>query len=148
MAKLRTGTRFGEKDTMKTNYSSSLPGTPTIEEVVMLKHIRGIASEYFSDAESEGFKCAVLLLASLSYGTDSRELAQVTGLRYEYVAQVETRCRQAEIWVGEEVMGAHWEEEELGGLAFVCDVCVAEGKLIRRTQPDGEYRYRAVLLVQ
>ena len=44
---------FGEKDTMKTNYSSSLPGTPTIEEIVMLKHIRGIASEHLSDAESD-----------------------------------------------------------------------------------------------
>ena len=87
-------------------------------------------------------------MASVRYGTDSRKLAQVTGLRYEYVAQMEARCRQAEIWVGEEVMGAHWEDEELGGVAFVCDVCVAEGSLIRRTEPDGEYAYRAVLPVQ
>ena len=57
---------------------------------------------------------------------------------------VGTRLQEAKIWEGDEVSCESWFDPNKGATAFLLDLLVAEGKLVRRwSEEKKEYAYRA-----
>jgi len=48
------------------------------------------------------------------------------------VQVVAARSQEAKIWEGDEVRCEHWFDAQKGGVAFMMDLLVANGKLIRK----------------
>ena len=52
------------------------------------------------------------------------------------------RLHEAKIWEKDEVRCERWFDPQKGGLAFLLDLMVAEGKLIRRwSQEEEQFAY-------
>ena len=60
-----------------------------------------------------------------------------------YVAQViAARFQEAKIWEGDEVRCEHWFDAQKGGVAFMLDLLVANGQLIRTwSEEKKQYAY-------
>lgn len=55
---------------------------------------------------------------------------------------IAVRLQDARIWEGNEVRCEDWFHPEKGAMAFMLDVMVAEGELIRRwSKEKGQYTY-------
>jgi len=75
------------------------------------------------------FSTAVFMLAALQVGANADRVAKFCGYRRDYVRERARRLREAKVWVGGKT-NCEWFEEN-GGIAFWCDVLVAEGLLDR-----------------
>jgi hypothetical protein len=92
------------------------------------------------DAGSDTFRAAVLLLASLEYGQNVELLARRTGYPHSFVAKCARRLIDNGVW-SEGRMVASWSPQDEASGAFWNDVAVAEGKLCRRANADGEIEW-------
>ncbi len=93
---------------------------------------------------SDGYAEAVIMLAALTVGADEAKLAAGLGYDPEFVALVGNRLRNARIWADagtDEAFFNRWTGPD-GGLAFLCDVNVASGRMIvAHLGEDGEPQY-------
>lgn len=92
------------------------------------------------DSGSDTFRAAVLLLASLEYGQNVELLARRTGYQRSFVAKCARRLIDNGVWSQGRTV-ASWSVEDEASGAFWNDVAVAEGKLCRRANPDGEIEW-------
>lgn len=76
------------------------------------------------------FQTTVILLAALQVGQNVRELSKFTGYPETFIRERAVRLKQNGIWKAGKTY-ADWLNEEDGGIAFWCDVNVAEGLMTR-----------------
>lgn len=74
----------------------------------------------------------VMLLAALEVGPDEQKVAEFTGIPLDYIRPRAERLRANGVWKNGKTH-CEWFAKD-GGVAFVMDVCVAEG-LMGRTKP-------------
>lgn len=70
----------------------------------------------------------------------------VSGIQYPpgLVQVIAARLHEAKIWENEEVRCESWFDSEIGGKAFLLDVMVAQGLLIRMWSKErGQFAYCA-----
>jgi len=82
-----------------------------------------------SDENEPAFKTALILLSALVVGANQKNIAKFTKIPQKFIAERAKRLRANGIWRGSKT-NCDWFEKS-GGIAFWCDVLVAEG-LIRR----------------
>ena len=114
------------------------PGHPRAS----VQSLEGRIRRYNSDIDpgSETFRAAVLLLASLEYGQNVELLTRRTGYQRSFVAKCARRLIDNGVWSDGRTV-ASWSPEDEASGAFWNDVAVAEGKLCRRANPDGEIEW-------
>jgi hypothetical protein len=127
------------------------PQRPTVPQIVMeptgspmpparspMTAIHARIRRYNSDIEpgSDTYRSAVLLLAGLEYGQNIDMLARRAGIDRSFVAKAARRLIDNGVWVGGRTVSEWTALDEASG-AFWNDVAVGEGKLCRRTLPDG-----------
>ncbi len=78
---------------------------------------------------SDHFKSAVILLSACIVGANKRRVAKFTGYPESFLTPRFELLRKNGVFVGGKVNGNEWSDPESGGVAFWCDVAVAEGLL-------------------
>lgn len=92
------------------------------------------------DPNGETFRAALILVAACEYGQNVDLLARRTGLPRPLVARCARRLIDNGIWVGGKTV-AEWAPEDPASGNFWNDAAVAEGKMCRRTRPDGSLEW-------
>jgi hypothetical protein len=88
------------------------------------------------DPDSSTYRTAILLLRACEVGQGVHKLARVTGYPREFVARCARRLVDNGVWRDGETVSP-WTISEVEDAAFWADVGVAEGRLYRRTSPEG-----------
>lgn len=103
----------------------------------LIKEIRRLDSSYktVEPKDDEGFKTALILLASIVVGPNIKRLATYTGLSRWDVSKRSRNLRHNRVWVRGRVHG-DWFDKKHGGVAFWADVCVADGLMNRAGVPE------------
>lgn len=123
------------------------------DEMPTLAKIEEVVKSIDPDAESwtpsgdEGFKVAVVLLASAFVGPDLLVVCAFTGYHAEWLAQIAERLVANGIWKDGQVYGDYFDEQN-GSFALLMHVNVGLGyfemanddddAVLRPTSPDGE----------
>jgi hypothetical protein len=95
--------------------------------------------------DSSAFQAAMILLASELVGPWSDRIATFLGYPPALVEVAAARLYEARIWENDVVHCEKWFDSEKGRLAFVVDLMVAQGMLIRRwSEEDQQFAYRAI----
>jgi len=93
--------------------------------------------------DSYTFQAAMVLLASELVGPYVSRIMTFVGYPLGLVQPIAVRLQDAIIWEGNEVRCEDWFDPERGATAFMLDVMVAEGELIRNwSEEQGEYVYQ------
>lgn len=92
------------------------------------------------DAGSARFRAAVLLLAAAEFGRNIDALSRRTGYPRGFVAQCARRWIDNGVWTPQGLV-TEWSPADEASGAFWNDVAVAEGKLCRRVNADGEIEW-------
>lgn len=70
-------------------------------------------------------------------------LATFLGYPRGLVQVMAARLHEARVWESDEVRSEIWFDPQKGGMAFLLDLMVAEGQLIRRwSEEDKQFAYR------
>lgn len=94
--------------------------------------------------DSYTFQAATVLLASELVGPYVDRIATFVGYPPGLVQVMAARLYEAGIWEGDEVRCETWFEPQVGGMALLLAVMVAEGKLIGRwSEEEKQFAYRA-----
>jgi hypothetical protein len=89
------------------------------------------------------FAAAMILLASELVGPYFERLATFVGYPPALVQVIGSRLQEAKIWESDEVHSEEWFDPKKGAIAFMLDLSVAEGKMMRRwSQERKQYVYR------
>jgi len=80
----------------------------------------------------ETFKIATILLSALRVGADSQAIAKFLKIDKKEIEKYEKNLRKNKVWVGKKTI-CEWFEKDKGGVAFWCDVLVAQG-LLKKTK--------------
>jgi hypothetical protein len=95
------------------------------------------------DESDYGFQAAMVLFASELVGPYEGCLASFLGYPRCLVQVMAARLQEAKIWEGEYVNCGEWFDPQTGTIAFMLDLRVAEGKMIRTwSQERKRYLYR------
>lgn len=89
------------------------------------------------------FMAAVCLLSGLVVGARSVAVARFTGYPMGLVKEFSGRLRSANVWTANGGTRAEWFDEKHGGIAFWCDVAVAQGLLTRVKRHRSEKRKKS-----
>lgn len=89
---------------------------------------RGVAGD---DETADGFKVAMILLASANVGPDEATIAKVLGYPADFVSVVGKRMRKSGVWTKRGKIACEWADPEHGGMAFAMDVSVGLGLMER-----------------
>ncbi len=90
--------------------------------------------------DSYTFQAAMVLLASELVGPYVDRIATFVGYPLAIVQVMAARLQEAKIWEGDEIRCESWFDPQKGKIAFLLDLMVAEGKLIRRWS-EGKKQY-------
>jgi hypothetical protein len=92
--------------------------------------------------DSDTYRAAMVLLASEFVGPYPDRIITFTVYPGEFVDAIGVRLWKAKIWEADEVRCEGWFDPETGGIAFVRDVMIAEGKLVRQWSSEkNQYLY-------
>jgi hypothetical protein len=96
-----------------------------------MKHPRSIVKKLDPKLEEDSgaFMAAMVLIASTQVGPNVEKIAKRTGLKRAVVREYGKRIRGNGIWQGGKI-ACDWFDKD-GGIAFWCDVAVAEGLMNR-----------------
>ena len=93
--------------------------------------------------DSYTFQAAMVLLTSELVGPYVDRITTFVGCPLGLVQLIAARLQDAKIWEGDEVRCESWFDPEKGAMAFMLDLMVAEGELIRSWSEEREqYAYR------
>jgi hypothetical protein len=94
--------------------------------------------------DSYTFQAAMVLLASDLVGPYVDRIATFVGYPRGLVQLIGARLQEAKIWESGEVRCEAWFDPKKGAIAFMLDLRVAEGKLMRTwSEEKKQYAYRA-----
>jgi len=94
--------------------------------------------------DSYTFQAAMVLFASELVGPYFDRIATFVGYPLALVQVMAARLQEAKIWEGDEVRCESWFDPQKGKIAFLLDLMVAEGKLIRGwSEEKKQYTYHA-----
>jgi hypothetical protein len=92
--------------------------------------------------DSYTFQAAMVLLASGLVGPYVDRIAKFVGYPCGLVQVIGARLQEAKIWERDEVRCEEWFDPKKGAIAFVLDLCVAEGRLMRTwSEEKNQYAY-------
>jgi len=89
----------------------------------------------------DAYKAAVCLFSSLVVGPDSKKLIEFTGYPSKLVRGFSSNLRASGVW-SNGLVHADWFNKDSGGVAFWCDVAVAQGLMRRVPRKRGRPRRR------
>lgn len=95
------------------------------------REVEQAAREIDSDAEGESLLAIKVLLASAFHGPNVKRIANLLGVPRKLIYPMSRRLRESGVWRGGKVYHSGWDDDETGGVALLCDVCVALGWLER-----------------
>jgi len=96
-------------------------------------HVLTMADWFGSDPEDGTFRAAVLRLLGIGRRKHLNDMTKVSGYPREFVKQCLAYLRAGRIWKGEDKLTyANWCDNDL---AFVLDVMVAHGTLVKTYKP-------------
>ena len=96
------------------------------------------------EEDSYSFQAAMVLFASELVGPYSDRIATFLGYPLGLVQLMAARLQEAKIWQDDHVHGESWFDPEKGAIAFMLDLMVAEGQLVRRwSEEKKQYSYHA-----
>ena len=82
------------------------------------------------DMNDEAAKAALVMLAATQIGQSQTKLAKATGVHRTLVAKFAHNLKKSGIWKNGQTH-ANWCDKKEGGIAFWCDVLVAQGMMQR-----------------
>jgi hypothetical protein len=92
--------------------------------------------------DSYTFQAAMVLLASGLVGPYVDRIAKFVGYPCGLVQVIGARLQEAKIWERDEVRCEEWFDPKKGAIAFVLDLSVAEGRLMRTwSEEKNQYAY-------
>jgi hypothetical protein len=92
--------------------------------------------------DSYTFQATMVLLASELVGPYVDRIAMFVGYAPGLVQVIAARLQEAKIWEGDEVRCESWFDPKNGAMAFMLDVLVAEGKVMRTwSEEKKQYAY-------
>ncbi len=92
--------------------------------------------------DSYTFQAAMVLFASELVGPYVDRIATFLNYPLALVQVIVARLYEARIWESDEVRCESWFDPRKGAVAFLLDLMIAEGKLIRRwSEEKNEYAY-------
>jgi hypothetical protein len=96
---------------------------------------------------SPHWNAAIVLAAAWLVGPNLDRIASLTRCSREYVDTVAARLFESRLWMNDRVDYEHWLDPELGTIAFMMDVMVAEGQLVRtqNRSETGKYIYKSLI---
>jgi len=96
------------------------------------------------EEDSSVFQTAMNSVGSELVGPWSDRITTLLGYPRAMVQAVAARLYEARIWEEDEVRSEKWFDPETGGVAFVADLMVAEGSLIRPwSEETQQFAFRA-----
>lgn len=119
-----------------------VPATNSVTPRPSIASLEAHARQYDAriDARSDTFRAAVLLLAAIEYGLNVDALSRRTGYPRALVAKCARRLIDNGVWASGGLV-TEWSPAEVASGAFRNDVAVAEGKLCRRVNANGEIEW-------
>jgi hypothetical protein len=93
-----------------------------------------------ADVTSDTFRAAILLIAAAEFGQNLERLARRTGVPRPFASKCARRLIDSGVWSGGQTV-APWVSDPGARDAFMQDVAVAEGKLLRRAGPGGRLEW-------
>jgi len=108
-------------------------GLEPIKQTSLQGMRRDVWNMYGTFAENS-YKCqaAMVLLASELVGPYVDRIATLLEYPLDLVRVIGARLHEAKIWENDEVHYESWSDPQKGGVAFLLDLMVAEGELIRK----------------
>jgi hypothetical protein len=108
----------------------------------MRKDVRNIDETLEEDTYA--FQSAMVLLASELVGPYIERIVTFLGYPRGFVQAIGARLQEAKIWEHDQVHCGGWFDPKKGAIAFMLDLGVAEGKMMRRwSQEQNKYVYYA-----
>jgi hypothetical protein len=87
-------------------------------------------------------RAAMVTVGAAFVGPDVDRLVQLTGYAQEYVEQIATRLRTSGLWREGTLNYDPWDDAEKGFVAFILDLEVATGSLVREGRTaNGQYKF-------
>lgn len=80
--------------------------------------------------KDDAFKPACILLSSAFVGADNKKISELLKIPVDEIKPLEKRLRASKVWIKDKV-NADWDDKKNGGVAFWCDVGVAQGFIKR-----------------
>ena len=106
----------------------------------MRRDVRNMNETLHEDSYS--FQAAMVLFASELVGPYSDRIASFLGYPSRLVQLMAVRLQEAKIWQDDHVHCDSWFDPEKGAVAFMLDLMVAEGQLVRRwSEEKKQYSY-------
>ena len=94
------------------------------------------------EEDSYSFQAAMVLFASELVGPYSDRIAMFLGYPSSLVQLMAARLQEAKIWQDDHVHCDSWFDPEKGAVAFMLDLMVAEGQLLRKwSEEKKQYSY-------
>lgn len=111
---------------------------PSLPVEALRQQVQSLDPDLHTDSPT--FSAAVLLLAAAEIGQNVDRLARYTGLRRDFVARCARRLCDNGVWRNGNIIHA-WTGGGDDATAFWKDVQVAEGKLCRRRDDQGQIEW-------
>jgi len=106
----------------------------------MRRDVRNMNETLHEDSYS--FQAAMVLFASELVGPYTDRIATFLGYPSSLVQLMAARLQEAKIWQDDHVHCDSWFDPEKGAVAFMLDLMVAEGQLVRRwSEEKKQYSY-------
>lgn len=86
------------------------------------------------DINTEQFKIATILIASVSIGADRKRIAKLLEITEKDILKYEKNLRKNKIWVGKKVNSHSWTKKK-GIIAFWMDISIGLGILNKEDRP-------------
>lgn len=129
---------------LRTPFHPTLPPTETSDVVqpptreYWVGRIRALGID--APPESETFRAALMLVAGLDVGPNPERISRRTGVPRPFASKCARRLIDNGVWSNGQTMG-DWVASPEAVDAFARDVAVAEGRLLRRTDPAGRLEW-------
>jgi hypothetical protein len=83
------------------------------------------------------YKHALILLAAVYVGHSDTRISRFTGLSRGFIIPRKKKLLKLGMWFGDGLTNAEWLGKN-GGIAFLCDILVLDGRLTKTFKPHEE----------
>jgi hypothetical protein len=95
--------------------------------------VKDVVERLWSPDGSDTFE---VLVTSMIVGADERRIMEIMGIPTEIMKRLAGNLRQHGVWQGKQVPVKYWLHPRLGYWNLLCDGLVAQGKMMRRFDPN------------
>jgi hypothetical protein len=132
----------GARNDLKTLLNRTWPTSLEQKREALIGAVKSLWPRIDAQEPTPNYNVTLIIIGAFIEGPDVDRVAQLTGLRREYVDEIATRFRASRLWtkMGTDYNGV-W-----GGSGLVMDLLVGEGAVFpTRSKKDGRYVYRSLI---